>query len=665
MALALSVAGAGAFLAGRGAPAAGTALILSGAAVTAVAALPGGLPIVGRRRSRTPAVSAAGASARPGLRRGWIPAGVVLAAVAVAGTGGNRISPAGALAWAASIGALLVGLRDPGETAPPAPRLSRRGAAALVGLTLLGGALRLGTFASAPPEPTSDHVEKALDALRISGGARPVFCPANGGREPLQMYLLALLAALPGFGLDLRGLTLLTALEGTLTIPLLFLAGRELARPRGARSAENAGIATAALGALCGWHVVLSRLGLRIVLFPAATLLLLVSLLRAVRDGRRRDWLAAGAVAGLSLYTYQSARFLPLLVAAAAFLAARRTPLERRRLLASVSAAALVAAACAAPLARYAVEFPGEFWTRARTRLLGDGAAADPAAALRERLPALAKGVGPALGALHVRGDVAWFQNAPGRPFLDPGTSALLAAGLGVAAARAFRRRDRGALLVPCALVLLLLPSASAAAFPIENPSATRASGALAPALLLAGAGLERAGRALRAWGAPLSAPAFALLLLPAGVDLAERASRWEAAYAAAALPHRALAGEVGAFVGEGGPFDNVFVVGVRHGADDRAVAMEAGFVGRSPGLQPHERPLAAALAVAACGRDPRRPRFDPARPLLFLLAPGDAEGLSELRALFPAATFRSVDVPGRREGFVAVRAASAVGRRS
>lgn len=273
------------------------------------------------------------------------------------------------------------------------------------------------------------------------------------------------------------------------------------------------------------------------------------------------------------------------------------------------------------------------------------------------------RGAGPALGALHVRGDAGWFQADPGRPLLDPAAVALLSTGLGVVAAGALRRRDRGAILVPLALLVLLLPSAAAAAFPFENPSATRASGAAAPALLLAGAGLSRAIRSARAWGRPAALAAGGLLVLASGLDATARVSGWREAYERSAHAHRALAGEAAAFERGGAPFGNVFVVGLPHGVDDRAVAMEAGRVGRSPGLAPDERPLARSIAAAA--RDPRRPDFDATGPLLFLLAPRDEVGLAELRALFPDARVRWGTASGPEGGWVAVLAPAGSARRA
>lgn len=588
----------------------------------------------------------------------WVASGLVLVALAVAGAAGNRYTPWGAFAGGAALFALMRGLGDPSEEArPPRGGPSRAALATLAVVTLAAGWLRVFALAELPPEPTSDHVEKVLDALRIQEGARPVFCPTNGGREPVQMYLLALLALLPGVGLDLHSLTLLTALEGTLTIPLLFLAGRELARVRGPTAADAVGLAAAALGAVSGWHLVLSRLGLRIVLLPAATLLLLVFLLRAVREGRRRDWLLSGLVLGLSLHTYQSARFLLLAVAATIPLVVLGSRSARARAYRNLAACAVVAAAGAAPLARYAVEFPAEFWARARTRVLGDAPSGDPLAALRRRLPDLARGVLPALGALHVAGDRSWFQAAPGRALLDPASGALLLAGLGLAGANALRRRDRAALLVPAALLALLLPSAAAASFPEENPSATRASGALAPALLLSGVALGRLGASLdrrRRWSGVLLGGA---LVTASALGARTRLREWTAAYAGRALPHRALGAEAAAFTAAGRSFGNVFVVGVPHGVDDRAVAMEAGRPGRSPGLHPGERPLGPALAAARTGADGRRPDFDRGDPLLFLVSPRDTEGLAELRALFPAARLRFVHAACPDGGFVVVEA--------
>jgi hypothetical protein len=230
-------------------------------------------------------------------------------------------------------------------------------------------------------------------------------------------------------------------------------------------------------------------------------------------------------------------------------------------------------------------------------------------------------------------------------------------AGVGLVLASVLRKRDRAALLVPASLVLLLLPSAVAAAHPAENPSTTRASGALAPAILLAGSGLSWVVRVARVRGGT-AAPLATTVLLLAGPALSARSDLldgWRPAYAAAAHPHRAMAAEVAAFLRNGGLAGNVFVVGVPHGADDRAVAMEAGLLGRSPGIDPAERPLATALEPAFRGVDERRRDFDPEGALLLLLSTRDEPGIDELRLLFPGAIVRSVASAGPDRGFFRV----------
>ena len=56
----------------------------------------------------------------------------------------------------------------------------------------------------------------------------------------------------------------------------------------------------------------LSRLGLRIVLTPLTTALVIGFLARAMRQNRMRDYMALGFVLGAGIYFYQANRMLPL-----------------------------------------------------------------------------------------------------------------------------------------------------------------------------------------------------------------------------------------------------------------------------------------------------------------------------------------------------------------
>ena len=49
---------------------------------------------------------------------------------------------------------------------------------------------------------TDDHVEKILDAGLVRDGARHIWFANNGGREPFQMYAIALASYLPSLDIN-------------------------------------------------------------------------------------------------------------------------------------------------------------------------------------------------------------------------------------------------------------------------------------------------------------------------------------------------------------------------------------------------------------------------------------------------------------------------------
>ncbi len=171
-------------------------------------------------------------------------------------------------------------------------------AAGLLFVTALGAVFRLYDLSSTPPEMTSDHIEKLLDALHVSEGYYGVFFPNNGGREGFQMYLVALIAKLPGVGFSFEALKLATVIEGLITLPALWWMARQVIgtdTDERRRLGNWTGIALAGLVAISAWHVMLSRLGLRIVLTPLTTALVIGFLARAMRYNRMRGLSRAGA----------------------------------------------------------------------------------------------------------------------------------------------------------------------------------------------------------------------------------------------------------------------------------------------------------------------------------------------------------------------------------
>ncbi|HEX3049136.1 MAG TPA: hypothetical protein VHP83_00660 [Aggregatilineaceae bacterium] len=191
-------------------------------------------------------------------------------------------------------------------------------AASLAAVIALGAYFRLHELASTPPEMTSDHIEKLLDAIKVDEGNYGVFFPNNGGREGFQMYVVALIANL-GEGFTFNALKLATVIEGLLTLPALWwmarqIFGRETEDSR--RLGNWVGLALAGLVAISYWHEMLSRLGLRIVLTPLTTALVIGLMARVMRRSRLVDYVALGFVLGAGVYFYQANRMLPLVAVA-------------------------------------------------------------------------------------------------------------------------------------------------------------------------------------------------------------------------------------------------------------------------------------------------------------------------------------------------------------
>ncbi|MBN1200703.1 MAG: hypothetical protein JXJ20_02490 [Anaerolineae bacterium] len=187
--------------------------------------------------------------------------------------------------------------------------------AALTAIIVLGAFFRLADLESTPPEMTSDHIEKLLDALRVSDGYRGVFFPNNGGREGFQMYVVAFFADTLRVGFNFKALKLASIVEGVITLPALWWMARQVFgtdTDKDRRLGNWVGLALAGLVAVSSWHVMLSRLALRIVLTPLTTALVIGFLARVMRHNRMRDYVALGAILGAGAYFYQANRMLPI-----------------------------------------------------------------------------------------------------------------------------------------------------------------------------------------------------------------------------------------------------------------------------------------------------------------------------------------------------------------
>ncbi|HOU42592.1 MAG TPA: hypothetical protein PK829_15090, partial [Promineifilum sp.] len=302
---------------------------------------------------------------------------------------------------------------------------------------------------------------------------------------PLFSYLVALAYRVTGPGA--YGIHLASALAGIATIPAVWLAARALFA--GSRRGWLAWLPLLAayLSAVSYWHLNWSRVGLRVILVPLFAALIVWALWRgfgaaearpAAWAGGGRGYLLAGALLGLSLYTYQAARLLPVLVAVAFGLRA----LQRRRWTRADTVAVLLVAAAALvvalPLGVYAWQHPGALSVRIQqaTVLQAD---LPPG----QQLGQLARQATTALLTYSLRGDTDPQFTIPGRPSLNPFLSVGLVIGIVVALWR-FRRSPYLFLLAWLALMTAPAMVADQAA------TAKRYLGAFPAAMMLVSVGL-------------------------------------------------------------------------------------------------------------------------------------------------------------------------------
>jgi uncharacterized membrane protein len=215
----------------------------------------------------------------------------------------------------------------------------------VAGLTTVAALLRFATLGV-----QSYHHDEIVTASRILGGSFDRAMNAVGFSEsapPLYYALAWFWTQLTGTGEF--GLRSLSALAGVATVPVAFLIGVEL---RGRRAGLMAA-ALVAVNPMLLWYSQEARAYSLLALFSSVALLFCI---RALRNGRRRDFTLWGVASALALATHYFALF-PLL--AEALLLLRRRGL--RTSLAGYWIAAL-AAAMLAPLAIHQMSIGHAEW---------------------------------------------------------------------------------------------------------------------------------------------------------------------------------------------------------------------------------------------------------------------------------------------------------------
>lgn len=351
----------------------------------------------------------------------------------------------------------------------------------LIAATVLAGFFRFYQTESVPPEPFSDHAEKLYDVYDVSQGETYVFFVRNTGREAIQMYWTLWVSKVFGTGLSFMSLKLGTAILGFLTLPFMYLLGKEI-------GGRRVGLLVFILAGVAYWPNVISRVGLRFPLYPLFVAPTLFFLLRGLRTRNRNDFLLSGLFLGIGLHGYSPFRIMPFVVVAAfvLFWLHERSNTARRDALIWLSIIGLTSFFVFIPLLSFWIHNPEEFGFRALSRLSGiETPITEPVWQI------FLSNVWNALRMFNFDDGEIWVNSVPQRPALDTISAVLFLFGVLLVLVRYIRNRHWLDLFLLLSIPLLLLPSILSLAYPDENPALNRAGGAYIPAFILGAMALD------------------------------------------------------------------------------------------------------------------------------------------------------------------------------
>ncbi|MBN1538459.1 MAG: glycosyltransferase family 39 protein [Anaerolineales bacterium] len=467
-----------------------------------------------------------------------------------------------------------------------------------------------------PPEMVSDQAEKLLDVYDVLNGQYNVFFPRNTGREAFQFYLTAAISLIFGTGVSFLSLKLGTVLAGLVTLPYIYLLGKEM-------GGRQVGFYAALFAGIAYWPNVISRIGLRFALYPLFTAPVLFYLVRGLRRSSRNDFILAGIFLGLGLHGYSPFRIVPFVVVAAVglYLIHRQPPGARRQAIFGLFIIAFFSLIIFLPLLRYALENPEMFSYRAMTRL---GTLEKPLDAPAWQI--FLKNLWNALVMFAWDNGEVWVVSIPHRPALSMVSAAMFHLGLVLAGYRYWKQRSWQDIFLALSIPLLLMPSILSLAFPAENPILNRTAGAYVPAFVFVGIAMQGCLSGIRrAWDARRGL----FLAWIVGLFLFTAAARQDyklvfEQYAEDYLLSAWNTSEMGKVLGDfsrtiGSP-ETIWVVAYPYWVDTRLVGMQAGYPALDTAINPDQ--------ISETVADPR--------PKLFLVSPDDVTGLETLRDLYP-----------------------------
>ncbi len=566
---------------------------------------------------------------------------LMLAVMAFVLFGGEHFNTVNTIVWLAALGFFIYGVK------PPDASFQRWSAGAwerlkagipikispwlvlCAAVFIFGVFFRVYQFNQVPSQMVSDHAEKLYDVQDVLNGTLSVFFTRNTGREAFQFYWTALIIKLLHTGVTFFSLKLGTIVLGIVTLPFLYLLGKELGSPR-------VGLFTMLFAGIGYWPNLISRFALRFTLYPFFFAPTLYYFLRGMRTGQRRFFILSGIFMGLGLHGYSPFRVVPALIvlAVALYLIHNRSNRAVKHALVGLLLISVVAVLVALPLLRYTVNHPDMVMYRTMTRVTSA-----ETAIVGSPVRIFLQEVWQAMTMFAWDDGEVWVLSIPHRPVLDVVTGALYHIGFLAVLVRYIRKRKWTDLLLLISIPFLMLPSIFSLAFPTENPSLNRTAGAIVPVFLLVGFALDAifstVRRSLGKTGLSLATGLTAgLVLLSASQNYDLVFNQYRVNFDNGSWPSAQIGAVVRDFVDTWGDPNSAYLVGYPHWVDSRLVGINAGTPAKD----------------YAIFTDQFEQTLSQPSPKLFVLNVNDNPDLLALNRLYPEGVLRLIPstLPGR-----------------
>ncbi|MDP2964463.1 MAG: glycosyltransferase family 39 protein [Pelolinea sp.] len=490
-----------------------------------------------------------------------------------------------------------------------------------------------------PGEMFSDHAEKLLDVMDILDGKTPIFFVRNTGREAIQFYFTAAIIKVFNTGITFTSLKLGTIFLGFLTLPFIYLLGKQLFN-------KWVGILASFFAGIAYWPNVISRVGLRFPLYPLFTAIALFFLLKGLAEKRFNQLILSGLFLGLGLHGYSPARIVPLLVVVIflLFIIKEKSRTNRIFALNGFFLLAFSALIIFLPLFRYVLENLASFNFRALSRLTSMESPINGSV-----LVIFFTNLWKSLIMFFYKNGVVWVNSIPNRPALDVVSGVFFLYGLIILIKRYRNLKSWQELSLLISLPILMLPSIMSLAFPQENPALNRSGAAIVPVFVIIGVGFYNFADVVFC-NIKNSIPKFVGGILALTLLLISMIQNYDlvfSKYADQFLANAWNTSEIGnvitEFVEKGNSPDNAFVIPFPYWVDTRLVGMNAGYPRKDYALWPED--IQSTLNLQG--------------DKLYILMPQDRKSLYTLKLFYPKAEeeFYYSKTPGKNFIILSVKA--------